>query len=49
VHDFTDEEKAIIHRACTENAQKCNATGVVGRVSASRETPKPKKGKIQMM
>ncbi|MCE9609935.1 MAG: toll/interleukin-1 receptor domain-containing protein [Chthoniobacter sp.] len=41
VTDFSDEEKAIIQRACKDNDQVYGATGVVGRVCAAIGVPKP--------
>ena len=37
--DFTDEERAVIKRACEENRQIYNATGVVSRVRTAAGIP----------
>ncbi len=41
VTDFSDDEKAVIQRACKDNDQVYGATGVVGRVCAAIGVPKP--------
>lgn len=41
VTDFSDDEKAVIQRACKSNDQVYGATGVVGRVCAAIGVPKP--------
>ncbi len=43
VEDFTEEEKALIQRACKENDHVFNATGVVPRVCAAIGVPVPTK------
>ncbi len=39
VEDFTSEEKTTIHRACRENGQIFNATGVVARITSAIGAP----------
>ena len=43
VNDFAEDEKALIQRACKENAQVFNPTGVVSRVCSAIGVPEPNK------
>jgi hypothetical protein len=43
VTDFTEEEKALIQRACRENGQVSTPTGVVSRVCSAIGVPEPSK------
>lgn len=43
VKDFAEDEKTLIQRACKENKQVFNATGVVSRVRSAIGVPEPSK------
>jgi TIR domain len=43
VKDFAEDEKALIQRACKENDQVFNPTGVVSRVCSAIGVPEPNK------
>ncbi len=43
VNDFAEDEKSGIQRACRENSQVFNATGVVARVCSAIGVPEPNK------
>jgi hypothetical protein len=43
VKDFAEDEKALIQRACKENDQVFNSTGVVSRVCSAIGVPNPNK------